>query len=425
MPGHVDLLEAVRRRASVPAEGLRGLDGEWRRAEQAIAAELQSRPSSAAKLVASYGRLADVSGEREARGRAQRLAGSYLAYVGRHRDAAVRFRAAAGLLDGPAREHARLGLAVSSLRAGRFREAERICRAVRRVAESTGDRVLAAGAAFNAALAAHESGRPGHALEGYRRAAEAFAAAGLAQQAAVATENRANALVLLDRSDEALPLYDESAAAYEALGLAHEGARLRYNRGALLVAQDRLGAAERALADAERRFAAAGDSARACLARLDRGEALLRAGLVAEASRVLDSAARGLAREAPANERFRAKSLRARAAVLREDHAAVPRILGRAVAAERAWRADRHELAGLALAGRGRYAAARRTSRAPPPPTARRVPRRASARNSPPAGARSRAATSPRRGATRSPPRRREALWGCPASCTAPPPFAS
>ena len=74
----VDLLDLVRGRSAVPAARLRGLDGAWRTAEQAIARELGADPRAARRLVASYVRLAEVSGEREALGRAARLTGSHL-----------------------------------------------------------------------------------------------------------------------------------------------------------------------------------------------------------------------------------------------------------------------------------------------------------------------------------------------------------
>lgn len=361
MTDTVDLLDLVRRRVPVPAERLRGLDGAWRTTEQAISRELSADPRAARRLVASFVRLAEVSGEREALGRAARLNGSQLWTTGSYVASARAYRRAVRMLDGAARDGARLGLAGALLRCSDFRGAKQLCETVRRAASRRGDALIAASADLNRGVASHDAGDVAAALAPYRRALAAFRASGDLRHAALAAQNLALSLALLDRFDESAPLYEEAAAGFESLGLAHEGARLRYNRGALLVAQDRLGDAERMLADAERRLSAAGDRLGASLARLDRGEALLRAGLVAEATRVLDSAARGLAGEAPVNEKFRAKWLRARAAALRGDHAAVPRILGRRpVAAERAWRADRDEIAGLALAGQRRYGAARR-----------------------------------------------------------------
>lgn len=353
-----DLLALVRRGAAPSAASLRDRGEEWRVAEQALAAEIQANPRAAARLVRTFARLAQTSGEAEPRGRAARLSGSHLAYLGRYAESARRFARAAALLTGVARDHARLGLAVAWARSGRPADAAKQCRAIRRSAIRRGDAVLAASADLNAGLAIHEHGRPGDAIPLYRRARAAFAVAGHAGYAAVAAQNEANALVLCDRYEEAEPLYAEASEALRSAGAAHEAARVRYNRGALLVALDRLGDAERELADSERDLSAAGDSQLAALARLDRGEALLRSGLVPQASRVLDSAANSLGRAAPANEVFRARWLRARAAIARDDPESARRILGSG--GPIAWKADCDEMRGLAFAAERRHGPASR-----------------------------------------------------------------
>jgi tetratricopeptide (TPR) repeat protein len=304
--------------------------------------------------------MARASGRREARGRAARLYGSWLAYVGRYKESLGPYDEAAALLTGAARDGARVGKAGSCLRLGRFDEAARLCRQVRRAARRRRDLLLAAGADLNEAVALHESGRPVASLDLYRRARSAFQKTGRDQLAATTVQNLANALVLIDRYEEAAPLYEEAASEFTRLGASHDAARCRYNRGALLVATDRLGEADLELARGEEGFREAGDAVHAALCRLDRGEALLRAGLRPEAVRALESARRGLRRRGPPEERTRATLLLARALLASGAARSARRILSRPLdLPSPVWKVEREELLARADALDGRYARAR------------------------------------------------------------------
>ncbi len=358
------VVRAHARRALAPAAlraAVRGMDDGWREAESALATELGTSPRRAQALVRAFGAVARAHGGDEARGRAARLAGSHAAYLGRHAAALPHYAQAERLLDGAARDGARLGRAAALLRLGRFDDAVAACRDVRRDARRRRDTLLAAGADLNEAVALHEGGAPAKSLALYARAERAFAAAGNAQFAATAAQNRANALVLLDRYAEAAPLYAAARTLFEGLGLAHEAARCLYNIGALHAATDRLGDADETLRDAERALRRAGDAKQAALAALDRAEVLLRGGLAAEAYDLVVRARRAMGTGVPPVERERARLVAARALV----------DLGRADAARRLLRApvagrlarldaERLEILGRAeaLAGRAAHAAA-------------------------------------------------------------------
>jgi hypothetical protein len=357
----VDVLElvraAARRRmtAAALAAAARGATGSWRAAEQAIAAELGASPRRARRTVDAFGRVAAASGDREARGRAARLAGSLFTYLGEFAKSRDAYLAAIALLDGPARDGARLGLAAAQTRLGRFAAARAVCRSLRASARRRDDAALRALADLNEAVAVHEGGDPRASVRLYERALSAFDASGDRRMRARCTMNLANALVLLDRYDDAAPRYAAAAADFAALGQAFDAARCRYNAGALAVSTERLGDADAELAAAESEFLAMGDATHAALARLDRGEAMLRAGLSAEALRLLASARRGLGRGAPPAERLRAARLGARAALAAGDVAAARRLAAEpAPAGMRGADAERHELAGRVLAAEGR-----------------------------------------------------------------------
>lgn len=362
----MDILELTRRVAAGRMSGaalgghVRDLTGDWKSAEQALAAELGASPRAARRTVAAFARVAFASGVREARGRAARLSASLLTYESKWEESRAAYRDAIALLDGPARDGARIGLAAAETRLGRFDVARALCREARRVARGRGDATLAAIADTNEAFALHESGRMRAAVPLYRRALAAFASLGNRRFEARVAMDLANALVLLDRYAEAAPLFDSASKAFAALGQSFDGAKCLYNAGALAVSMDRLGDADVALADAESAFRAAGDATFASLARLDRGEAMLRAGLAPEALRLLDSARRGLGRGAPPGERLRAARLAARAALALGDTAAARRLAAGTssrgiVGAD----AEKDEITGRALAQDGRAAEAR------------------------------------------------------------------
>ena len=357
----MDLAAIVRRGGTAETARLRGLGDAWRVAESALVADVAARPRRARTLVVRFERLAQRSGENEARGRAARLRGSALSHLGRFRESLDAYRAAARLLDGAARDGARIGLALSLTRVGRWKDAVRTCRAVRRDAAKRGDVVLAAAASMNEAGALHEGGDPARALPLYRAAADAFASSGHSRHAARCLEALANACVLLDNYDDALPLYESAAAELARCGLAREAAITRYNRGALLAAMDRLGEADAELEAAERALRGAGDAPNAALARLYRGEALLRAHLVPEARRLIRTALRAMGDKVPPVERTHAVLLAARAEIAAGDPAAARRLLeGRLPLATASAAAERTELLGRALAAEGRPRDARR-----------------------------------------------------------------
>jgi hypothetical protein len=342
------------------ASAVRGLTGDWKSAEQAIAAELGASPRRARRTVGAFARVAEASGVREARGRAARLRASLLTYASKWTESRAAYRAAIALLEGAPRDGARIGLAAVETRLGRFAAARALCREARRAARARGDALLAAGADANEAMALHESGSTRAAVPLYERARAAFAAAGNRRLEARTAMDLANALVLLDRYAEASPLFESASRAFAALGQSFDGAKCRYNAGALAVSMERLGDADVALADAESAFRAAGDGTFASLARLDRGEAMLRAGLVPEALRLLESARRGLGRGAPPVERTRAAHLAARAALALGDARAARRFAAGARSRGLSGAdAEKEEIAGRALALEGRVAAAR------------------------------------------------------------------
>jgi len=338
-------------------------DGDWQQAEQALAEEMRTSLRRARPLVEALGRVAAAAGGDGPRGRAARLRASFLTHAGRDRAALAPYRRAIALLEGRARDGARLGLAASLLRLGRFAESRRTCAAVRREALLRGDEMLAAAADLNEAVAIDEGGAPGRAVTLYRRAREGLAAAGRRDLAATATQNLANAHLLCDEYIEAGRLYDEAARELDVLGQTREAARCRMNRGELSVVTDRLGEADQALREAERGFRSAGDPLQASLARRFRGEALFRAGLLPEAAHALRTAARGMGGGAAPVQKARTALLRARTeidagrpaaatAILRRapqsalDAASVAEVRGRAAAAEgRAGEAERQFLA--------------------------------------------------------------------------------
>lgn len=361
----MEILELVRalarRRMSqeVLAEKARALTGEWRAAEQAIAAELGASPRRARKTVDAFARVAAASGVREARGRAARLRGSLFTYLGEFSKSRAAYLEAIVLLDGPARDGARLGLAPAETHLGRFAAARAVCRALRESARRRDDEALRALADMNEAVALKQGGDPRAAVRLYERALASLERTGDRRMHARCSMNLANALVLLDRYADAAPHYAMAAAEFEALGQTFDGARCRYNAGALAVSMERLGDADTVLAEAERAFLAMGDATHAALARLDRGEAMLRAGLSAEALRLLASARRRLGRGAPPVERLRAARLGARAALAAGDVATARHLL--ATPSPRGLRgteAELHELYGRVLAAGGRFRAA-------------------------------------------------------------------
>jgi tetratricopeptide (TPR) repeat protein len=362
----MEILDLVRKEAKrrTPGERLRraaaSAAGDWAAVESALLQDLLADPGRAERVAAAFLRVAAAADSREGRARAARLQGSWLAYVGRFEESLEPYETAAGLLSGASRDGARLGIAGSLLRLGRFDEAIGLCRRIRTAAQKRGDTAIAAGADLNRAVALHESGRPEKAVPLYESAGEALAAAGHAQMAATAVQNAANALVLLDRYEEAAPRYESAAAAFEDSGAANEAARCRYNRGALLVATDRLGEADAALLACEEEFRRLGDRVHAALCRLDRGEALLRAGLLPEARAALTTARRRLVRGAPPVERARAALLLTRALILEGETASARRMLARPLPLPESTAADRTELLGLADAEVGRHTAARR-----------------------------------------------------------------
>ena len=206
----MDLLALVLRRArrrrapSLPDRAvLRGLNGQWRTAEYGVMDHGRGRPVRLERMVREFHRLARASGEREALGRAARLKGTALGERGRFAESLPAYREAAELLRGTARDAARLGMAGALLRLGRFHEAVEVCRAVRRAARRRGEAGLAGAALLNQAVAVHESGEPAAAVPLYRKARSELAAGGAPAYAAVATQNLANALVLIDRFAEA------------------------------------------------------------------------------------------------------------------------------------------------------------------------------------------------------------------------------
>ncbi len=366
----MEILVLVRRAAKerISDAVLRGLAkdlaGDWKAAEQTIAADLGASPRRASRVVAAFARVAGASGGREARGRAARLAASHLTYCGRFEESGRAYRESIALLDGAARDGALLGLAAVETRLGRFAAARALCRGLRRTAKSRGDALLAAFADLNEALALHEGGRVRESVRLYERARTGFAAAGNRRLEARTTMDLANAFVLLDRYDDAAPLFDAASHSFASLGQTFDGARCRYNSGALAVATERLGDADVALREAEASFRAAGDAPHAALARLDRGEAMLRAGLVPEAARLVESARRGLTRGVPPVERVRASHLAARAALALGDAQSARRLASLASRASvrglHGTAAASDEIAGRALALGGRHGAARK-----------------------------------------------------------------
>jgi len=321
--------------------------GNWADVESALLPMILADPGRAERLVRSFERVAEASGSKEGRARAARLHGSWLSYVGRFQESISPYEVAVALLSGAPRDGARLGIAGSLLRLGRFEEAIRLCRRIRSAAKRRGDVAIRGGADLNEAVAFHESGRPERSLELYDRARSAFEESGHAGMAATALQNSANALVLLDRYEEAAPRYDDAARVFDAAGAANEAARCRYNRGALLVATDRLGAADQVLFAEEQVFQRLGDRVHAALCRLDRGEALLKAGLVPEARAALSKARRRLARGAPPVERARCALLLARAHLAAGDGTAARRLLARPIPLSGSVGADREEILGL------------------------------------------------------------------------------
>ncbi len=359
------LLALVRRPArsggAPPSATLRGRGAEWQATERALLPEVTASDRRGARLVAAFSRLAAASREDEARGRAARLAGSFHTRHGRFAESVKAYRVAVARLGGMARDGARLGLAASLARVGRFDAAADLCRTVRRGARRRGEGGLAAAAALNLGVALHEGGNPAGALDAYAKARTEFGAAGLGAHAAMAAQNRANALVLLDRYEEAAPLYASAADELAEAGAAREAARCRYNRGALLVAQERLGAADAELRGAEADLRRAGAPALASLARLDRAEALLRARLLPEARHAVQTARRGMGAATPPAERARGVLLAARIELARGDAASARRLLGRALPQETpALHAERLALRGRASAAQGRTTEARR-----------------------------------------------------------------
>jgi tetratricopeptide (TPR) repeat protein len=114
--------------------------------------------------------------------------------------------------------------------------------------------------------------------------------------AAQATQNLANALVLLERYDEAEALYAEASDALDVGGLRADAAACRVNLAGLFALTDRLGQADALLRRAEVDLRTAGLPVQAALARRDRGDVLLRAGLVPEARHALGTARRAARR---------------------------------------------------------------------------------------------------------------------------------
>jgi len=334
--------------------------GEWAEVESALLPMILADPGRAERLVRSFERVAEASGSREGGARAARLHGSWLSYVGRFEESVAPYEVAVTLLSGAPRDGARLGIAGSLLRLGRFEEAIRLCRRIRSAAKRRGDVAILGGADLNEAVAFHESGRPERSLELYERARSAFEESGHAGMAATALQNTANALVLLDRYEEAAPRYDDAARVFDAAGAANEAARCRYNRGALLVATDRLGAADQVLFAEEQVFRRLGDRVHAALCRLDRGEALFKAGLVPEARLALSTARRRLARGAPPVEQARCALLLARAHLAAGDATAARRLLARPLALSGAVEGDREEILGLAAGSAERLLGAAR-----------------------------------------------------------------
>ncbi|MCE9636758.1 MAG: CHAT domain-containing protein [Planctomycetes bacterium] len=319
------LLDAVRResrrrgsRPEVAAPGPFPSDS-WKSAEQAVLADVRTSPKRAVALVDAFERLARADGSAEARGRAARLRGSWLSTVARDREALAPYREAIRRLDGPARDGARLGLAASLTRTGRFADALAECVAVRRNAVRRDDRLFVGAADMNEGVARHESGDAARAAKCYRRARTAFAAAGQPTMAAQATQNLANALVLLESFDEAETLYAEASDALDGAGLSADAAACRVNLAGLLALTDRLGHADALLRRAETDLRAAGLPVQAALARRDRGDVLLRAGLVPEARHALDTASRALRVGAPPVESARSALFAARAALAEGD----------------------------------------------------------------------------------------------------------
>ena len=362
----MEILDLVRRaarerlKAAFLEESARGLTGEWRLAETTLAGEIAVAPRRSRRLAEAFARVAAASGSTEARGRAARLTASLLTHLGEFGESRRAYREAISLLDGAARDGARIGLAAAEMRLGRFDAARSLCRAVRRDAKARNDVLLAAAADLNEAVALHEQGRPKASIALYERARSGFASAKNPRMHAKATLDLANALTLLDRYAEAAPLYAEAASSFDAMGQTLSAARSRYNHGALCVAMERLGDADTALREAEARFRAAGESTLAALARLDRGEAMLRAGLAPEARRLFESARAGLARGAPPGERLRATTRAARAALASGDARAARRLAASAqTRGLRGTEAERDEILGRALALSGRFAAAR------------------------------------------------------------------
>ncbi len=359
-----DLFDLTRRHArggaALPAAAtLRGLGDAWKSTEQRLVAAIAAAPKTHARTVGAFAALARRCGEKEARGRAARLAGSADALAGRYADSLAPYRRAIELLRGAARDGARLGLASSLLRLARFDEARDLCRAIRVAARRRGDAGLAAAALMNQAVAVHEGGDHAAAETLYAKAADELDAAGAVGFAASARQNRANALSILDRYDEASALYEAASATFAALGLTRESAQCRYNRGVLLGLTDRLGEADETLEDAERALRELGDLHDAALARIDRGEALYRARLLPEAERAVKTARRELPRRGMPHERTRALLLHARILIAQGDAKGALALLRRRLPQEsRSARAERTELRGHALAESGRFARA-------------------------------------------------------------------
>lgn len=335
-------------------DALRGLGAAWARAEHRLTGEARARPRAARGLGERFVRLAAACGEPEAVGRAHRLRGAVLAMANDYAGAAAEFEFSQERLSGRARDGARVGRAAALLRLGRRDEAVALLRRVRSAAQRRGDDAVQGAAELNLAVATHEGGDPRAALGLYGGARTHLVAAGRARDAALALQNHANALVLLDRAAQAESLYAEAMRELDDLGLAAESAWCAYNRGTLLVATDRLGEAEAVLADAEARLRRVGEPVDASLARLDRGEALLRARLVPEAITTLRSARKGLARRAPPVERARATLLLARAHLAAGEPRTACRLLAGPLAQEdAAARAEREEILGRARAESG------------------------------------------------------------------------
>lgn len=317
----MDLVELVRDRADgapLPRDGsARPAVDAWRAAEGAVLTEALG--GGGERLVAAYEQLAEWDGRDEPVGRAARLRASYDTHRGRHEASLEAAAVAMDLLRGAARDGARLGRAASLLRLGRFVEAIEDCRVVRRRARRRGEGLFAAAALLNQAVAVHEGGDPRAALALYRKVLRETTELGDTYYRATASQNLANALVLLERFEEAVPLYGAARTAFEGMGLRREAAVCRYNEGALAVGTGKLGRADDLLQEAEDELRSCGDLQHAALCRLDRGEALLRAHLLPEAHHCLATAERALRSSAPPGELSRAVLLLARTELARGD----------------------------------------------------------------------------------------------------------